>query len=280
MIKKTFEDFILMLEGNSAKKSSLDNDTLEYNTRLWNKNKEFLHKFHGSLEELPSPSWTDIAKSGRRTLDSEEAWHDIHSELKSAGLTWQDVKDNKDVILDNIDCYSSLNAYVDIILYNLDSNYNVGGWSDDVVSDFEEIAVKYRYGYHQTTYGRIFLKRYWGSVEEFIEKYAKNILKLFIQETGCIDIGDLKDTMEEIEENKGFIDWKDGILTVYLEAFYESIKHGIVSAQVHKYFSLTLKQLDYEKFKSFFMNWLHNANNELEMEDYDDHLEVDFNCDL
>ena len=272
MIKKTFEDFILMLEGYSAKQSKLDSEIEADNPESWEKNKEFLHKFHETLEELPSPSWTDIAKSGRRALDSEEAWNDIHSELKGVGLTWEDVKANKEVILDNIDFYSSLNAYVDIILYNLDDNYNVGGWGVDVESDFDEILVKYRYGYHQTTYGRIFLKRYWGSVENFIEKYAKNILKLFIHETGCIDRADLKDTMEEIEGNKGFIDWKDGILTVYLEAFYESVKHGIVSAQVHK--------LDYEKFKAFFMNWLHNTNYELEMEDYDDHLEIDFNCDL
>jgi hypothetical protein len=272
MIKKTFEDFILMLEGNSAKQSKLDSEVGESNPESWEKHKEFLHRFHEALEELPSPSWTDIAKSGRRALDSEEAWHDIHSELKVVGLTWEDVKVNKEFILDNIDCYSSLNAYVDIILYNLDDNYNVGGWGVDVESDFDEILVKYRYGYHQTTYGRIFLKRYWGSVENFIEKYAKNILKLFIQETGCIDRADLKDTIEEIDANKGFIYWREGILTVYLEAFYESVKHGIVSAQVHK--------LDYEKFKAFFMNWLHNANNELEIEDFDDHLEVDFNCDL
>lgn len=272
MIKKTFEDFILMLEGNSTKQSKLDSDIESDNPESWEKHKVFLHKFHEALEELPSPSWTDIAKSGRRALDSESAWYDIHNELKSVGLTWQDVKDNKDVILDNLECYSDLNAYVDIILYNLDNNYNVGGWSVDVESNYEEIAIKYRYGYHQTTYGRIFLKRYWGSVEEFIEKYAKHILKVFIEDTGCIDRADMKDTLQEIEENKGFTDWKDGILTLYLEAFYESVKHGIVSAQVHK--------LDFDTFKAFFMNWLHNTNNELEMEDYDDHLEIDFNCDL
>ena len=204
MIKKTFYDFILTLEGNSADQSKLDNDVEEYNPESWEKHKVFLHKFHEALEELPSPSWTDIAKSGknfgRRALDSEEAWYDIHNELKAVGFTWQDVKNNKDVILDNLECYSSLNAYVDIILYNLDDNYNVGGWSVDVESDFDEIVVKYRYGYHQTTYGRVFLKRYWGSVENFIEKYAKNILKLFIHDTGCIDRSDMKDILQEIDE--------------------------------------------------------------------------------
>lgn len=272
MIKKTFEDFILMLEGNSPKQSKLDFEVEEDNPESWEKNKEFLHKFHEALEELPSPSWTDIAKSGRRALDSEEAWNDIHSELNSVGLTWQDVKANKEVILDNIDCYSSLNAYVDIILYNLDNNYNVGGWSVDVESDFDEIVVKYRYGYHQTTYGRIFLKRYWGTVENFIEKYAKNILKIFIKDTGCVERAYLKDIYQELEEYKGLIDWKDGILTIYFEHFYENVRHAIVSAEVHR--------LDYDKFKAFFMNWLHNSNNDLEMEDFDDHLEVDFNCDL
>ena len=274
MIKKTFHDFILTLEGNSADQSKLDNDVEEYNPESWEKNKGFLHRFHSALEELPSPSWTEISinYSRKRPYDSEEVWHDIHNELSAVGLTWEEVKNNKEVILDNLDCYSSLNAFVDIILYNLYDKYPVGGWDDGVVSDYNEISIKYRYGYHQTTYGRIFLKRYWGSVENFIEKYAKNILKVFIEDTGCIDRADMKDILQEIDENKGFTEWRDGVLTLYFEAFYENAKHGIVSAQVHK--------LDFDTFKAFFMNWLHNTNGELEIEDYDDHLEIDFNCDL
>ena len=272
MIKKTFKDFILTLEGSSADESELDYNFEKRDPESWEKHKGFIHNFHSALEELPSPSWTDIAKSGRRfAYDSQGVWHEINTELKAVGLTWQDVKDNKDVILDNLECYSSLNAYVDIILYNLNTNYNVGGYSVDVESDFEEILVKYQYGYHQTTYGRIFLKRYWGSVENFIEKYAKNILKIFIENTGCIDSADLKDILQELDEYEGLIDWKDGILKIYFEHFYEISSHGIVSAQVHK--------LDYEKFKEFFMNWS-ATNDELEMEDYGDYLEVDFSRDL
>jgi len=270
MIKKTFKDFILTLEGSSADESELDDNFEKRNPESWKKHKRFIHNFHSALEELPSTSWTDIARNSR--YDSEGVWHEINTELKAVGLTWQDVKDNKDVILDNLDCYSSLNAYVDIILYNLDNNYNVGGYPDDVESHFEEILVKYRYGYHQTTYGRIFLKRYWGSVENFVEKYAKNIIKIFIQDTGCIDRSDLGDILVELEEYEGLVDWKDGILKIYFEHFYEIASHGIVSAQVHK--------LDYEKFKEFFINWLSIDGQELEMEDYGDYLEVDFSRDL
>jgi hypothetical protein len=144
MIKKTFHDFILTLEGNSAEQSKLDNDVEEYNPESWEKNKVFLHRFHSALEELPSPSWTEISISGRLRpyryqYDSEEVWHDIHNELSAVGLTWEDVKNNKEVILDNLDCYSSLNAFVDIILYNLYDKYPVGGW-DDI---FNEITCKY-----------------------------------------------------------------------------------------------------------------------------------------
>lgn len=272
MIKKTFEDFILMLEHSSSLLRQLDRKVEESNPESWKKNKNFLHKFHGFLSGLPGPSWNNIAPNSHRPFNSEEAWYEINNELKSAGLDWKDVKDNKEVILDNIDCYSSLNAFVDIILYSLDSNYNVGGYDDSVSSNLYEIGIKYRYGYHQTTYGIIFLKRYWGSIDNFIEKYAKNILHCFIQSSSCIDRADLKDILEEIDENKGFTNWEDGILTLYFEAFYLSAKHGIVSADVHK--------LNYESFKSFFMNWIHMVNSELVVEDYDDHLEIDFNCDL
>ena len=126
MIKKTFEDFILMLEGSSANQVKLDAEVEEFNLESWEKNKIFLHKFNSALEELPSLSWTYIAKVSTRRdkisgkLDSDEVWHDINTELKTVGLTWEDVKANKEAILDNIDSYSSLNAYVDIILYNLD----------------------------------------------------------------------------------------------------------------------------------------------------------------
>ncbi len=270
MIKKTFQDFKLMLERRGLS-DKLDNSTLELNTGLWNKHKDFLSKFHSALEELPGPSWTKIATTHSR-YDSESIWHDIYEALKDSGLTWNDVLENKKVIIDNIEEYSSLNAYVDVILYNLDKSYPVGGWSDDVKDNPEEIVIKYRYGYHETTYGIIFIKRYWGSVEEFIKKYAENILYLFLQDTGCIGYSDRKEVFPEIEEYNGLVDWKSPILTIYFDQFYPIVRPYLVSGDVHK--------VDIEKFKSFFMNWLHNCNNGLEMEDYDDHIEVDFSCDL
>ena len=225
MIKKTFEDFILMLEGYSAKQSKLDSEIEADNPESWEKNKEFLHKFHETLEELPSPSWTDIAKSGRRALDSEEAWNDIHSELKGVGLTWEDVKANKEVILDNIDFYSSLNAYVDIILYNLDDNYNVGGWGVDVESDFDEILVKYRYGYHDTTYGGIFIKRYFGNVENFINRVASELLKYFILNNNIISSKAIK----ELESENYIIHLGNNNFKIYFEDFYHlCLEHRIV----------------------------------------------------
>ena len=40
MIKKTFEDFILMLEGYSAKQSKLDSEIEADNPESWEKNKK------------------------------------------------------------------------------------------------------------------------------------------------------------------------------------------------------------------------------------------------
>lgn len=275
MIKKTFKDFILTLEAHSSKLcDKLDNNVKRGNPESWKNHKDFLHKFHLVLDEInsTSPSWTIIAKKRNGIkYDSESIWSEINSGLADVGISWKDIVENKKVILDNLDCYSTIGAYVDIILYNLDTNYNVGGWDDSVKTDFEEILVKYRYGYHQTTYGRIFLKRYWGSVDNFIENFAKNIFKLFMHETGCIDRSDMKDIIEELDEYEGLVNWKDGILKVYFEHFYEIASHGLGNV---------LYKSDCEKFKSFFMNWIHGTNNDLDTEDYGDYLEIDFNCDL
>jgi hypothetical protein len=268
MIKKSFKDFILMLEASSSQ-SSLDNDTLEYNTGLWTKNKEFLHKFHGALEELPGTSWTRIASSGRNAVTSEDVWYEIDNSLKNFDLTWEDVKSNKEVILDNIDCYSSLNAYVDIILYNLDKNYNVGGWNEDSATDSSEVVIKYRYGYHQTTYGIIFINRYFGGVENFIDNVAQNLIELFIEDSRCIDFKWSVDVLTEIE-NSFITSWKDNVLSIKIEYLYL-----IVSPYLKD-----LKGL--KNFRDFFIGWVSDLNPSLDI-DYDDEEElilIDFSGDL
>lgn len=271
MIKKSFKDFILMLEGNSPEQSSLDNDTLENNTGLWIKNKEFLHKFHGALEELPSDSWTVIAKSrGRKTLNSEDAWFEINNALKNFELTWEDVKANKEVILSNIDCYSSLNAYVDIILYNLDNNYAVSGWTE--VKENSDVLIKYRYGYHQTTYGIIFLKRYFGSVDEFIDHLVLNLLDIFIEDSKCVGYRYQEDVSKEIKDS-ALTSWNGGILSIKFEYFYLIVCPHFPKIHI-------VEGINLEKFKAFFINWVYYLNPKLDIDDDDDLLKINFNCDL
>lgn len=279
MIKKTFNDFKLMLESGFPSVTSgvslsavLDDATIDNNPELWESNKKFLSKFHLTLEELPVDSWSRISKKGSGELSSEEAWYEINLSLKMVGLRWDDVVKNKDVIFENIDTYSYLNAHTDIILYNLDNNYEVSGWPGDIVDNIEEIVIKYRYGYHHTTYGRIFIKRYWGSVESFIEKYAKNILYCLIEDTKCVPSSIQKEVLPEIREYDGLTKWDSPILTVYFGGFYDIVRPYLDSADTH--------DLNYEKFKSFFINWVYSLNSDYEIEDYDDHMEIDFSADI
>lgn len=275
MIKKTFKDFILTLEGNSSTSRKLDSEIEEENPDSWEKHKDFLHKFHQVLEELPNPSWTQIAKSGSRQVDSEEVWYDIKNELRNVGLKWEDVEKNKEVILDNLDTYSSLNAYVDIILYNLDDKYNVGGNPDDIGDNWCEAAIKYRYGYHQTTYGRIFLKRYWGSVENFFKKFGENILRIFVDDTHCIHYNGLKEVFTEVREEGGLVKWEGEKVIVFLEAFWD-----IANPYLEKSLFSHFRSLNYQNFKTYFRDWLEQTTIDLEVEDYDSEIEIDFSSEI
>jgi hypothetical protein len=266
MIKKTFKDFISILESQDDEdESSLDFFIRSKNPKSWEKNINFFKKFNSVIAELPRIGWTRIAQAGYRQLQSDEAWGYINSELKDVGLTWEDVERNKEVIKDNMDTYSSVNAYVDIMLWNLFPNYSVGGEvSEDFYDNFEEIKIKYSYGYHKTTYGRIFLKRWYGGVDEFKKKFAKRLLEMFCSEVIFL-INNYRTVIEEIEEEEGLVYICDDYFDIYFEKFY------IISKPLKD-------NMSYEKLKELFINFIEEIGSDLlnDLEDNDDIIRIHF----
>ena len=266
MIKKTFKDFISILESqDDDEETILDEHIKMRNPKSWELNKNFITKFNLVIDELPSLSWTNISIAGYRQLQSDEAWGYINSELKDVGLTWEDVERNKEVIKDNMDTYSSVNAYVDIMLWNLFPNYSVGGEaSDDFYDNFEEIKIKYSYGYHKTTYGRIFLKRWYGGVDEFKKKFAKRLLEMFCSEIIFL-INNYRTVIEEIEEEEGLVYICDDYFDIYFEKFY------IISKPLKD-------NMSYEKLKELFINFIEEIGSDLldDLEDNDDIIRIHF----
>jgi hypothetical protein len=265
MIKKTFKDFISILESqDDDEETILDEHIKMRNPKSWELNKNFLTKFNLVIDELPSLSWTNISSNGYRQLQSDEAWGYINSELKDVGLTWEDVERNKEVIKDNMDTYSSVNAYVDIMLWNLFPNYSVGGEaSEDFYDNFEEIKIKYSYGYHKTTYGRIFLKRWYGGVDEFKKKFAKRLLEMFCSEIIFL-INNYRTVIEEIEEEEGLVYICDDYFDIYFEKFY------IISKPLKD-------NMSYETLKELFINFIEEIGDLLDdLEDNDDIIRIHF----
>lgn len=264
MIKKTFKDFISILESNDDDETKLDSWIKSTNPRSWRENSDFLHRFNLAIEELPGLSWTSIAMDRYNQLESDEAWKNINQELKSVGLTWEDVKKNKQVISENMTTYSSVNAYVDIMLYNLFPNYDVSGEVPEGFHDeLPEFTIKYGYGYHKTTYGRVFINRWFGSVDKFIQKAARNILQIFCIKYDRLFL-DIDEIVEEVEEENGLVYFMDGILDVYFDQFYMIAKPKLINKN------------SYENLKDIFIEFIRDIEGDSQVEDDGDVIKIDF----
>lgn len=266
MIKKTFKDFISILESQDDEdESSLDFFIKSKNPKSWEKNINFFKKFNSAIAELPRIGWTRIAQAGYRQLQSDEAWREINNELESVGLTWKDVENNKEFIKENMDVYSSVNAYVDIMLWSLFPNYSVGGEvSEGFYDNLEEVQIKYSYGYHKTTYGRIFLQRWYGGVDEFKKKFARYLLEMFCNNISHL-IKNYRTVTEELEEEEGLVYLHDDYFEVYFEKFY------IISKPLKD-------NISYEKLKELFINFIDEIDEDLldDLEDNDDIIKIHF----
>jgi len=220
---KNFESFFLSSKDDEPSFKDKLNSSIESKyPEIWSGHKEFFKKLNSLFYELPTSSYSNFAKAdGRRGIDylSEMVSNDIEEYMRDCRITWEEILKNKELIKKCIDVYSYISGYVDIILWRLDNSYNIGGWDDgwfQSVEGGEDIVIKYRYGYHNTTYGRIFIKRYFGTIDNFIKKFANSLLSYFISKKNIIS----DKAIEQLEGNNYILSSDENNFKIYFEDFY------------------------------------------------------------
>lgn len=229
---KNFESFFMSSRDDEPSFEDQLNSSIESKyPEIWSGHKEFFKKLNSLFSELPGSSYSNFAKADRRRgIDyrSEMVSKDIEDCMRDCRITWEEILGNKELIKKCIEVYSYISGYVDIILWRLDNSYNVGGWDDawfQSEEGGEDIIIKYRYGYHDTTYGGIFIKRYFGNVENFINRVADELLKYFILNNNIISSKAIK----ELESENYIIHLGNNNFKIYFEDFYHlCLEHGIV----------------------------------------------------
>ena len=229
---KNFESFFLSSRDDEPSFEDKLNSSIESKyPEIWSLHKEFFKKLNSLFSELPNSSYSTFAKADhRRGVDyrSEMVSKEIEDYMRDCRITWEEILKNKELIKKCIDVYSYISGYVDIILWRLDNSYNVGGWDDtwfESKEGGEDIVIKYRYGYHDTTYGRIFIKKYFGSVENFINRFANELLKYFISNNNIIS----SSIISHLESENYITHLGDNNFKIYFEDFYHlCLEHRIV----------------------------------------------------
>ena len=213
-IKKKYKDFInesyykrkVRIQQNLSK-SKLDN-ILDFEPRMSNsKLSELRDEFTDDvfiLSEFYKKSFSDMCKIEDTTQsDLDIDYYQMQKLLDKKGWDFESIKNlfNKEV--DEIcgdDIFGvvhkspldSTNGYIDYYLYRtverlgLDkSKIHLGGngWVDSLYYD-EELPIRYKYGYHQTEYGKLMLKEANTTVEEFVSKVTTFLVSMLKEDWG------------------------------------------------------------------------------------------------
>jgi len=213
-IKKKYRDFIneayykskVRIQQNLSK-YKLDN-ILDFEPRMSNsKLSELRDEFTDDvlmLSEFYKTSFSDMCKIEDTTQsDLDIDYYQMQKLLDKKGWDFESIKNlfNKEV--DEIcgdDIFGvvhkspldSTNGYIDYYLYRtverlgLDkSKIHLGGdgWVDSLYYD-EELPIRYKYGYHQTEYGKLMLKEANTTVEEFVSKVTTFLVSMLKEDWG------------------------------------------------------------------------------------------------
>lgn len=215
----------------------------------------FFTKFHDCLEELDGTNFSAIAKNRRGIYN--DCSEDIGKALSPMG-GFKVVRDNKQLVLENIDVYSSISGYVDIILWWLDSSYQLGG---DSISptDESEAFIKYKYGYHKTKYGNIYLKQKFG--KDYLSLIAKGLVPYWIENSKLFDAHSISGAIKSfVEEDIVTIDGSE--VDFLFEDFWYACSYYLTAFQ-----SETQKPRAKNLLRDSFCEFLESLGIDCEIED-------------
>jgi len=224
-----------------------DFDTSEY--------LEFFKKFNLLISHLPFESFSSFAKNTKYSNDMSNDLPDVIDHcIKISGLTWNEILKNKGIIKRFINLYDKLGGFIDVILYKLDDSYILGGFDKEWFNSndgLEDLSIKYSYGYHQTTYGSLFIKSCFGNYEKYFISVIYGVIIGFfttldlmrfhtyddIHDLNCFKIrGDVciinfedlyylfKDTIKDTNEKISNLDEMIVEFSQYLKGYFDDVQ--------------------------------------------------------
>ena len=192
-----------------------------------------------------------------------------------------------DTIISPFSGYSSLdsqNAAVDVYLYFLFEELRVSGhgpvwlggdgWGNvdlDEGEDFSEAFIRYRYGYHQTEYGKLWMEQC-GVDEKWFEERAMADLQKYLEEdfTSIIRRVDPTKNIRDLFLHNYSIVEEDRII-INLQKLVEDIKNSPLNAY-HGFAKIETEsiQIDEERVAAEFSKELSGFHLDIELTDTDD----------
>jgi hypothetical protein len=256
-IIKIFEEFWRNNDDDDDFLSELNNRAEEILSDDWKSVSGFFKRFNYFISLFDRGAGSNYSylcrASNKRGPDytTEYVQEEINEKLIQAQIEWKEIVAHKEQIYKCLELYDSLCGLVDVILWRLDNNYNIGGWSREWVKSDEgkiDSVIKYQYGYHETSYGNLYIKNMYGSFDNFYKDVGENILKYFIRKTGAIN--DNETVLNELSEDSCVKEIDDNLFRIYFEDFYNIISSHLIGRDKH--------DTSIETIGRFFINYLNS----------------------
>ena len=228
----------------------------------------------------------DLYKGGSSIINREPL-KSIIFEVKKKFVLYGGYSKEYDTIITPFSVGSTLdsqNAAVDVYLYFLFEELRVSGhgpvwlggdgWGNvdlDEGEDFSEAFIRYRYGYHQTEYGKLWMEQC-GVDEKWFEERAMADLQKYLEEdfTSIIRRVDPAKNIRDLSLDDYSIVEEDRII-INLQKLVEDIKNSPLNAY-HGFAKIETEniQIDEEKIAAEFSKELSGFHLDIELTDTDD----------
>ena len=228
----------------------------------------------------------DLYKGGSSIINREPL-KSIISEVKKKLVLPVGYSIEYDTIIEPFSVGSTLdsqNAAVDVYLYFLFEELRVSGhgpvwlggdgWGNvdlDEGEDFSEAFIRYRYGYHQTEYGKLWMEQC-GVDEKWFEERAMADLQKYLEEDFTSIVGKVDPTknIRDLSLDNYSIVEEDRII-INLQKLVEDIKNSPLNAY-HGFAKIETEsiQIDEERVAAEFSKELSGFHLDIELTDTDD----------
>ena len=218
-------------------------------------------------------SYSNLCRvSNRRGPDytTEYVQKEIEDKLIEVQLEWKEISSYKKQIFKCLDLYDSLCGLVDVILWRLDNKYNVGGWNKEWVRSDDgknDAVIKYQYGYHDSSYGSLYIKNMYGSIDNFFFDVGHTVLKYFLEKTRAVD--EIETVLNELKQDSCIQQIEGGLFRIYFEDFYNIISPYLIGKNTH--------DTSIETIGRFFTSYLNNigiGESNIDVEDDWSYIEI------